>query len=262
MFETVAPARTSRTSRTAVYEALSFSLVVHGLVAAGALISNLWQVSFPTASPIYTVSFILAAPPPPPPPPPPAKPIEQKPEITTAKILLPADVLAPTVIPDEIPVVKPQSIPISAFAAAKGLIGGVEAGVDQGVIGGIFGGDVGGKTGGTIGGVVNEAPPDGRVHIARDKKLPMTPLSQTYPNYPEDARIRSWEDELVVRYVIGKDGRVKEVSIIAPPEHDVFVDSTIRAIRSWRFKPFVKDGERWEVVHELTVYYRLNESAS
>lgn len=259
MFETVVPARASRTNRSALYEALSFSLVLHGLAACVALMSNLWQVTFPTASPIYPVSFILAAPPPPPPPPPPAKPIEQKPDITTAKMIIPADMLAPTVIPDEIPIVKPQTIPISAFASAKGVIGGVEAGVDQGVAGGIFGGDVGGKIGGTIGGVVTDAPPDGRIHIARDKKLPMVPLSQVYPSYPEDARIRSWEDELVVRYVIGKDGRVKEVIIVSPPQRDVFVDVTLRAIRSWRFKPFLKDGERQEVVHELTVYYRLNE---
>jgi len=102
--------------------------------------------------------------------------------------------------------------------------------------------------------------PDGRVHIARDKKLPMLPLSQVYPNYPEDARMRAWEDELVVRYVIGKDGRVKEVTIISAPQRDVFVDGTVRAIRSWRFKPMIKDGERMEVVHELTVYYRLNQT--
>ena len=72
-------------------------------------------------------------------------------------------------------------------------------------------------------------------------------------------RVRSWEDELVVRYVIGKDGRVKEVIIVQPPQRDIFVDGTVRAIRSWRFKPMIKDGERQEVVHELTVYYRLME---
>jgi TonB family protein len=180
--------------------------------------------------------------------------------LTTAKAVMPADVLAPNVIPDEIPIVKPQTLPPSAFAAVKGVVGGIDTGVDQGVVGGAPLGDVGGKIGGVIGGVVTDIP-DGRVHIARDKKLPMVPLSQVYPNYPEDARIRSWEDALVVRYVIGKDGRVKEVSVVSPPQRDVFVDGTVRAIRSWRFKPMIKDGEHMEVVHELTVYYRLNQSS-
>ena len=258
MFETVAPTRASRSSRSALYEALTFSIVVHGLVAVGALISNIWQVTFPTASPAYTVAFVLEATPPPPPPPPPPRPPEQKPEMTTAKMAMPADVLAPNIIPDEIPVVKPQTRPINLLASAQGVVGGIESGADQGVIGGIVGGDVGGKIGGTIGGVLTEL--DGRVHIARDKKLPMVPLSQVYPSYPEDARMRAWEDELVVRYVIGKDGRVKEVTIIAAPQRPVFVDGTVRAIRSWRFKPMIKDGEKTEVVHELTVYYRLNQT--
>ena len=206
------------------------------------------------------MSFMMEAPAPPPPPPPPAKPQEQKPEITTAKVMLPADVLAPTVIPDEIPVIREQTLPPSAFASVKGVVGGIDVGVDQGVVGGSSEGEAGGKIGGTVGGVVAEIP-DGRVHIARDKKLPMVPLSQVYPNYPEDARMRAWEDALVVRYVIGKDGRVKEVTVVSPPQRDVFVDGTVRAIRSWRFKPMIKDGERTEVVHELTVYYRLNQSS-
>ena len=233
--------------------------MVHGAAAVTALLSNIWQVTFPTASPAYNVAFILEATPPPSPPPPPPRPLEQKPEIATIKMAMPADVLAPNVIPDEIPIVKPQIVPLNLLASVKGLVGGIDSGADQGVIDGIAGGEAGGKIGGTIGGVITE-PPDGRVHIARDKKLPMIPLSQVYPNYPEDARTRAWEDELVVRYVIGKDGRVKEVTIISAPQRDVFVDGTLRAIRSWRFKPMIKDGEKTEVVHEMTVYYRLNQT--
>ena len=259
MFETVAPARSYRPSRSALYEALSFSLVVHGIAALAALATNLWQVTFPNASPAYSVAFVLEAAPPPPPPPPPPRPVEQKQDMQTTKMALPADVLAPTVIPDEIPVVKAQVIPPSAFASATGVAGGVDTGADQGVIGGIPQGEAGGKLGGVIGGLIADVATDGRVHVARDKKLPMVPLSQVYPSYPEDARMRAWEDELVVRYIIGKDGRVKEVTIVSPPQRDVFVDGTLRAIRSWRFKPFVKDGEKQEVVHELTVYYRLNQ---
>lgn len=244
-----------------MYEALSFSLVVHAAAAVVAVASNLWQVTFPSASPVYTIAFALEAPPPPPPPPPPPRPLEPKEELTTAKILLPADVLAPTVIPDEIPIVKPQAIPAMKLASITGVVGGITEGVDKGLLGGIREGEAGGKIGGTIGGIVTELP-DGRVHIARDKKLPMLPLSQVYPSYPEDARLHAWEDELVVRYVIGRDGRVKDVSVVSAPQRDVFVDGTVRAIRAWRFKPFIKDGEKQEVVHELTVYYRLNEPAT
>jgi TonB family protein len=107
--------------------------------------------------------------------------------------------------------------------------------------------------GGTLGGVVSDA----RVHVERDRPLPMAALSQVYPVYPERARLQYLEDELVIRYVIGKDGRVREVKIVTPPRDSNFADATVRAVRNWRFRPLVKDGERQEVVHELTVYYRL-----
>jgi len=257
LFETVAPARQSRTGRNALYEALSFSIAVHGLAAGLALASNLWDVNFPNTSPMYTVAFALTQPPPPPPAPP--KPVEVKEEPVNTALLAQVAVLAPTIIPDEIPVVKKEFTP-SALAVPDGTLGGIPEGVYDGVIGGIAQGEAGGKEGGTTGGVVQDLPADGRIHIARDRKLPMLPLSQVYPNYPEDARVRSWEDELVVRYIIGKDGRVKDVRIIRAPQRDVFVRGTMNAIRSWRFRPFIRDGEKQEVVHELTVFYRLNAS--
>jgi periplasmic protein TonB len=258
LFETVVPARQSRTGRSALYEALSFSIAMHGLAAAIALASNLWEVTFPNVSPLYTIAFALTEPPPPPPPPPaPPKPLEIKQEpVNNNALLAQAAVLAPTIIPDEIPVVKKDSFS-NAFAVPNGTLGGIPEGIEGGVIGGIRQGESLGKEGGVIGGV-GELPTDGRVHIARDRKLPMLPLSQVYPSYPEDARVRLWEDDLVVRYIIGKDGRVKDVIVIRPPQRDVFVRGTMNAIRSWRFRPLIKDGEKQEVVHELTVFFRLN----
>lgn len=259
MFETVAPPKTWRASRNALYEALSFSLVVHAIAVGGAVVSNLWKVTFPATSPVYTVAFVLATPPPPPPPPPLPKPLEQETEmLTTVAKVDPNMFVAPAEIPDQIPVVKPEEFTPVALAVPTGAISGVFEGLDDGRSGGVKGGQPGGIAGGTVGGVIVD---DGRIHFARDKKLPMAPVSQVYPSYPEYARVRGWEDELVVRYIIGKDGRVKEVTVVSSPEREIFSECTVKAIRSWRFKPFLRDGERQEVVHELTVYYRLNQSS-
>ena len=73
-------------------------------------------------------------------------------------------------------------------------------------------------------------------------------------------RLHSWEDMLVVRYGIGTNGRIKEVSVVVQPEHQVFIEPTLSAIRSWRFRPLVKDGQKQAVVHELTVFYKLTQS--
>lgn len=258
MFETVAPVAAARRSRSALYEALTFSLFVHAAAGLFMLGSNLWQVSFPAQSPPFNVAFVLEAPEPPPPPPPP-KPKLAEPEqkAAVAPLKAPEAFVAPTVIPDTIPVVKPEAFTPVALAVPDGVIGGSPEGEDTGRLGGTKGGG----EGGVIGSVVPPPPDDGRVHFSRDEKLPLISVQQDYPDYPETARKHGWEDELVVRYVIGKNGRVKEVTVIEPPSRDLFIEGTLEAIRSWRFRPFVKDGQRQEVVHELTIYYRLTTHA-
>jgi protein TonB len=82
-------------------------------------------------------------------------------------------------------------------------------------------------------------------------------VSKDYPIYPGKAHKSGWEDQLVVRYVIGRNGRVKDVSVIVPAQRKIFDDAAVDAIRTWRFRPMKKDGKRVEVVHELTVFFKL-----
>ncbi|HEX6179500.1 MAG TPA: TonB family protein [Thermoanaerobaculia bacterium] len=259
MFETVAPEKFQKRSRKALYEALPLSIAFHAAVAGGALIAGVWTIAFPQNSPAQVMSFTVSElPPPPPPPPPPPKPLQAQ-QVAVKPVEMPKEIVAPTVIPEEIPVIVPTTLVAAiADASPQGVEGGIPGGDIGGVIGGVSGGDIGGIIGGVTGGVVTE--PD-RVVVERDRPLPMYPLSQVYPAYPEEARLRAWEDQLVVRYVIGKDGRVKEVTIISPPERGIFAEPTIKAIRHWRFRPMIKDGERQEVVHELTVFYKLNQES-
>jgi protein TonB len=254
MFETVAPEVYYRPNRKALYEALPFSIAVHAIAGLSVLVGSVWTIEFPSQSPSQIASFAIAEPPPPPPPPPPPAAPKAQPA-QTAVVQRLADIVAPTIIPDEIPEV--SSLPIVAEAPPEAIPDGVEGGVPGGVIGGVIDGVAGGEVGGTKDGVLGGVVID-RVVVERDKPLGMFPLSQTFPGYPEDARVRSWEDEIVVRYVIGKDGRVKDVSVVKPPQRDLFVQGTVRAIRSWRFRPLMKNGQRQEVVHELTVFYKLN----
>jgi protein TonB len=259
MFETVAPEIAGRRSRLILYESLPVSLAVHGAAIIACVIAATWTVNFPSQSPRFVRSYQLVTIPDPPPPPPPPAP----PKLTVANVApvkMPENV-APTMIPDVIPIVH-QDLPQPEVTSTVGVpTGGVEGGVEGGVVGGtptgVIGGDIGGQTGGVIGGIPKDAP----VVIERDRPLPMYPVSQVYPRYPEDARLRHWEDSLVVKYKIGKDGRVKEVLVITPPERPIFGDVAVKAIKNWRFRPMIKDGEAKEVVHELTIYFRLEPGA-
>jgi protein TonB len=258
MFETVVPETVAKKSKRIFYETLPVSLALHGIVIAGLVGGALWNVSFPSESPRLVRAYQIASlpePPPPPPPPAPPKALQQQPIQHLTQVVPVQEEVAPTFIPDEIPVV--TTLPIVAQlkgAVAEGVEGGIEGGVVGGMLDGIQGGEVGGTKGGTIGGIIT----DNRVHIERDKPLPLFPVSQVYPQYPEDARLRNWEDSLVVRYVIGMDGRVKEVTVISSPERKLFADAAVRAIKNWRFRPYMKDGAPQEVVHELTIYFKLS----
>jgi TonB family protein len=258
VFETANTTVYARSNRLTVFEAVTFSLILHLAAGVVALAANIWKVDFPDQSPAMVISFVLADPTPPPPPPPPARTVA-KPQTAQAGIVPPDQIVAPTVIPDEIPVVQNTVVALVPETSITGVEGG--AGVQEGSADGILGGEVGGVAGGVVHSVVDARPAAGVVEFARDMPLPMFPMSQVYPSYPENARISLWEDDLVVRYVIGKDGRVKSVQVIRNPEHEIFVDGTVRAIRSWRFKPLVRDGQRQEVIHELTIQYRLHQTS-
>ncbi len=255
MFETVAPAVPAK-SRWLFYETLPVSLALHAIVIGAVVITAIWKVAFPVQSPRVVLAYNLTQlpePPPPPPPPAAAKAQPAQPQMPAPE-LKNDEIVAPTVIPDTIPMIS-QSLPV----AVKGVVGGIEGGIEGGVVGGssegVTGGEIGGDKAGVIGGIL---PPDHMVHIERDQPLPMHPVSQVYPQYPEEGRLRRYEDTLVVRYVIGTDGRVKDVIILSHADRKMFDEATVHAIRTWRFRPLIKDGQATEVMHELTVNFRID----
>ena len=254
MFETVVPETVAPRSRKLFYETLPLSLALH-VVAVGAVVAaGLWDVVLPLNPPkLYAAYQLAATPPPPPPPPPPAVKARVIPQTRAVPVKMP--LVAPTVIPDEIPTVIEEPVtelPVVPVAQESAVEGGTEGGVE--------GGEVGGQIGGVIGGVAPpEPPPDpNRIEVKRDEPLPMGAISQDFPEYPEFAQRRMWEDTLVVRYIIDKRGRVKEVIVLTPPEREEFTRATVSRIRQWRFHPYRDaDGNPKEVAHELTVNFRI-----
>lgn len=255
MFETVVPETVAPRSRRLFYETLPLSVALHAIAAGAVIVGSVWNVVFPGHSPkMYAAYQLTASPPPPPPPPPPAVKAQVVPQARAVPVKMP--LVAPTIIPDTIPIVTAPEpvtdIPVVPVANESGQAGGMEGGVE--------GGEAGGQIGGVVGSVALPPPPENpnQVEIQRDAPLPMGAISQEFPNYPEHAQRRMWEDTLVVRYIVGKDGRVKEVIILSPPERDEFARETVSKIRHWRFHPYRDEqGNPKEVAHELTVNFRI-----
>lgn len=258
MFETSRSQKTWQ-GRLLFIETLPVSLGLHAVIILGILFATVWKVSFPTQSPKLYAAFQLADAAPPPPPPPPPPPAARPQQVTQQPVRMPEELVAPNVIPDAIPDVTNEPPPPAPMET--GVVGGVEGGVEGGEVGGVIGGEIGGVITDTAPPPPPPPAPDGRVHVGRDEPLPLDAVKQDYPTYPWRAVKAGIEDRVIVRYVIGKDGRVKSVTILDKPMHEMFVGPTVEAIKGWRFKPMVVDGERQEVVHELTVNFRLNRGA-
>jgi protein TonB len=257
MFETVSPETFQAKSRRLFYETLPLSLALHAAAIAAGVVASVWNVGFPDASPRVSIAYSLTRVPDPPPPPPPPKAAAPQQPVKTAPpppALKLTQIVAPTVIPDKIPdVVEPPPLPPEPEPAAP--VQSVPVGDPNGSTEGILGGDIAGKIHGKAGGV--PWPDDGRVHIERDQKLPMESVEQEYPHYPDDARKKRLEDQVIVRYVIGTNGRVTDVEIISHAKEPMFDEAAVDAIKRWRFRPMIKDGKRVEVMHELAVNFEI-----
>ena len=253
MFETVAPETFQTRSRKVLYETLPLSLAIHALAIGAAVVIASWNIVFPIHSPKLFASYSLATipePPPPPPLPPAGQPTPQP----VAPVTAPVMNVAPTIIPDTIPTI-PDPPPPSMQLLAPAPTAVAPAGVQGGSPDGVPGGELGGSLQGISGGIV--FPDDGKVHISLNEPLPLLPISQEYPIYPEDMRRKGIEDQVIVRYTIGKNGRVTDVQILDHALNPIFDKVTLDAIRTWRFRPMIKNGKPVEVVHDLGVNFQL-----
>lgn len=252
MFETTVIESTKRPPRAGSLAILPVSIGLHLAALAGAIVTTVWAVEFPSMAPSQFVLYTLAAPlpPMPPPPPPPAgsRPVTTEP----ARVPVRAEEMAPTIIPDHIPDVLPiSSVSVDdVIDQQPGVLNGIEGGVEGGFLGGI----VGGMAGGVLGGVVNADPPEmlrAEYDIARPRFV-----SQMFPEYPEGARWRGIEGVVIVDYIIGKDGNVREVKVLQEA-HPLLAKSAVKAIRRWKFRATIVNGQPVEVIHKLSIVFAL-----
>lgn len=259
MFETVVPEAINKKKRRVFYEILPISIALHAIVIGAAILGAIWNVVFPAYSPKlirpYSLVSIPEPPPPPPPPPPPQAPA---PKIAAAPPPpLPVKILemAPTVIPDIIPQVETAPPPPAIPIPPPPVIAAPAAASPGGETGGQIGGQIGGVKHGTPGGLVFAE--DGKVHIDRKEKLPLKVVDQPFPHYPDAARKLRLEDTVVVRYTIGKNGRVIDLQIIEHAKDPMFDEETLNTIKQWRFRPLTINGQAAEVVHEVEINYQF-----
>jgi protein TonB len=205
---------------------------------------------FVEALPAKQMVTELAAPPPPPPPPPPAAAAVAKAAPVVKEQLNPNELHTPTKIPKQI--VKTQEVASAAAPSnAPPAMGGV--------VGGVPGGVAGGQVGGVLGGVLNSPVAVPKVTLKRvrvSQGVSQGLLTHKVdPQYPPLAKQAHIQGTVVLHAVIGKDGHVQGLQVVSG--HPMLSGAAISAVKQWRYKPYMLNGQPVEIDTNITVNFTL-----
>ena len=136
-----------------------------------------------------------------------------------------------------------------------------------GVLGGVPGGMVGAVPGGAFSEILNSAPsvpalakspvpaPVKRMRIA-SRVAEANLIRDVTPEYPPEAGRARIEGTVVLMAVIDTDGTVKDVRIESGLP--ILAEAAIDAVKQWRYKPYMIDGEPVEVDSRITINFTLS----
>jgi periplasmic protein TonB len=217
----------------------SFTFIME-IILVGIMV--LIPLLFTEALPKATLLTGLVAPPPPPPPPPPPAAVVKVVKIQTNMIN--DQLRTPTHIPKKVEIIKEEEAPPQM----------------AGVVGGVPGGVPGGAMNGVIGGIVNSTAPVPRVATPTRVRVSQGVtqgllLRKINPNYPPLAKQARIAGAVVLQAEISKDGSIQNLHVISG--HPMLVPSAIEAVKQWKYKPYILNGEPVEVETTITVNFTL-----
>jgi protein TonB len=193
------------------------------------------------------MTFLVAPPPPPPPPPPAAAPVKVVKQIQTE--IINGQLRTPTKIPQKIQMIKEEEAPPPMNSMA-------------GVVGGVPGGVPGGQMGGVIGGIISSTPVSvpkaatpTRVRVSQGVTQGLL-IRKVQPTYPPLARQARIQGQVLLQAEISKDGTIQNLRLISG--HPMLTSAAIEAVKQWRYKPYILNGEPVEVETQITVNFTLS----
>jgi protein TonB len=227
-----------------------WSVILSGIVQAGiVVIFVLIPLIYTEALPKQLLTTFLVAPAPPPPPPPPAAAVQRivKP---VARLIQAGKMMAPTVIPKKVEMIKEEEMPPDV--GAVGVVGGVPGGIAGGSAGGVLGGIIGGSGGGMP---PPPKPTQQRVRVGGNVQQAKM-IRQIQPVYPQIAKTAHVQGTVILHAIIAKDGTVQELQYISGPA--LLMRSAMDAVRQWKYQPTLLNGEPVEVDTTISVVFTLS----
>jgi len=220
------------------------TLVSFILEAIVVVILILIPLMFTEALPKGQLMTFLVAPPPPPPPPPPPAAVKIVKQVETD--IVNNQLRTPTKIPKQVKIIQEEEAPPPS----------------AGVVGGVPGGVPGGAANGVIGGIISSTPVAvpkvavQRVRVSQGVTQGMK-VHDVTPQYPQMAKIARVQGPVVLAAVIGKDGSIQGLRVVSSPS-PLLNQAALEAVKQWRYRPYILNGEPVEVDTTITVNFTLS----
>jgi protein TonB len=197
-----------------------------------------WPLLHPEALPKQMMAALMVAPPTPTPPP-------AMPKAHIKSEMVSTELLAPSTISKAIKVAQESAIPPSMESVVEGLSSNPAAALSSVI----------GSTGTVPIMVVKVAPPK-KVSISSGV-MAGNLLEKTVPQYPAIAKATRTQGTVVVQATISKAGLIENLRVISGPP--LLQQAAVDAVRSWRYRPYLLNGEPVEVETTVNVVFNLGE---
>jgi periplasmic protein TonB len=198
------------------------------------------------------LTFLVAPPPPPPPPPPAAAEVHVVKQIQT-DLLNNGTLRTPTKIPQKIQMIKEEEAP-PPMASNGGVVGGVPGGIPGGQLGGVIGSVI--SSSNSLAAVPKFVPATPtRVRISGGVTKGML-IHREEPTYPTLARAARVQGDVVLSAIIDTNGQITNLQLVSG--HPMLVPAALAAVKQWRYKPYLLNGQPVEVETTITVIFTLS----
>lgn len=242
LLETSGEQRSRRTWATLL------SLVLQCSLVAVLILVPLWFTDVLPKQQLVT--FLVAPPPPPPPPAAPASAIVRV--VKPTSDIMNGQLRTPGKIPNKVQMIREEEAPPSLN-------------VTGGVVGGVPGGIPGGQLGGVIGGIISSTSklavvPEPKAAIAKRVRVSQGVsqgllIYRVEPKYPPIAQQAHIQGIVILTAVIDKDGIIQRLQLVSG--HPMLATAAIDAVKQWRYKPYLLNGQPVEAETTVTVTFRL-----
>ena len=80
-------------------------------------------------------------------------------------------------------------------------------------------------------------------------------VKKVQPVYPADAKAQHIQGTVVLKAIIDKEGSVASLEVVSG--HPMLVPPAIEAVKQWKYKPYLLNGDSVEVETQVSVNYTL-----